>query len=182
MRLLISTSDCSPNCCSYYRMGSSIQLVGKKRSRWKYVSSVPRTGTWIKVVSVTLPALRDRQCDIPLLIEHFLRTYTHEFGRNLRPLSAKTMTALQRYSWPGNIRELENMIKSYVILGSEDAIRLELLQGENGSNGYGNNGSNGNGSNDGPTSLKVAVRALENRLILRTLEENNWNRRRAAHG
>ena len=135
----------------------------------------------IKVVSVTLPALRDRQCDIPLLIEHFLRTYTQEFGRNLRPLSAKTMTALQRYSWPGNIRELENMIKSYVILGSEDAIRLELLQGENGSNGYGNNGSNGNGSNDGPTSLKVAVRALENRLILRTLEENNWNRRRAAH-
>ena len=81
------------------------------------------------------------------------------------------MTALERYSWPGNIRELENMIKSYVILGSEDAIRLELLQDENGNNGYGNNGGNGHGSKEDPTSLKAAVRMLENRLILRTLEE-----------
>jgi two-component system response regulator AtoC len=134
----------------------------------------------IKVVSLTLPALRDRHCDIPLLIEHFLRTYTQQFRRNLRPLSSKTMTALERYSWPGNIRELENMIKSYVILDSEDAIRLDLLQGENGSNGYGNGSGNGNASDDHPTSLKAAVRDLENRLILCTLEQQQWNRRRAA--
>jgi two-component system response regulator AtoC len=134
----------------------------------------------IKVVSLTLPALRDRHCDIPLLIEHFLRTYAQQFGRNLPRLSSKTVTALERYSWPGNIRELENMIKSYVILGSEDAIRLELLQDENGGNDYGNNGGNGHGSKDNPTSLKAAVRTLENRLILRTLEENHWNRRQAA--
>jgi two-component system response regulator AtoC len=138
----------------------------------------------IKVVSLTLPALRDRQCDISMLIDFFLRTFTQQFGRNLRPLSAKTKAALQQYSWPGNIRELENMIKSYVILGSEDAIRLDLLQAENGNNVHGINGKNGNGngngSKDDPTSLKAAVRALENRLILRTLEENQWNRRRAA--
>ena len=126
----------------------------------------------IKVVSLNLPALRERRCDIPLLVEYFLRSYSQQFRRSPRPLSAKTMSALQRYFWPGNIRELENLIKSYVILDSEDALRLELLQGET--------SGNGNGSKDDPTSLKAAVRALENRLILRTLEENHWNRRRAA--
>jgi two-component system response regulator AtoC len=132
----------------------------------------------IKVVSLTLPPLRNRRCDIPLLIKHFLHCYSQQFGRTLRPLSAKTMATLEDYSWPGNIRELENLVKSYVILGSEDAIRLELLQGENGSNGNGN--GNGVGSNDHPTSLKAAVRDLENRLILCTLEQQQWNRRRAA--
>lgn len=127
----------------------------------------------IKVVSLSLPALRDRQGDIPLLIDHFLRSYSQQFGRNPRPLSAKTMSALQRYSWPGNVRELENLIKSHVILDSEDVIRLELLHGENSSNGNGD-------AKDDPTSLKAAVRALENRLILRTLEKHHWNRRQTA--
>lgn len=132
----------------------------------------------IKVVTLNLPALRDRRGDIPLLIEHFLRTYSQHFGRSLRPLSAKTSSALEEYSWPGNIRELENLIKSYVILGSEDVIRREVLQGESSSNGSGN--GNGKVFDKHPTSLRAAVRELENRLILRTLEEQHWNRRRAA--
>jgi two-component system response regulator AtoC len=127
----------------------------------------------IKVVSLSLPPLRDRQGDIPVLIEHFLRSYCQQFGRNPRPLSAKIVSALQRYSWPGNIRELENLIKSYVILDSEDVIRVEILNGENSGNGNGT-------AKDDPTSLKAAVRALENRLILRTLEQHHWNRRQAA--
>lgn len=126
----------------------------------------------IKVVTLSLPALRDRARDISVLVEHFLRNYAREFGRHPRPLSAATMAALQQYSWPGNIRELENLIKSYVILDSEDALRLELLQGDS--------GNNGNGSTGDHTSLKAAVKALENRLILRTLEEHHWNRRSAA--
>ena len=136
----------------------------------------------IKVVSLSLPALRDRRCDIPFLIEHFLRTYSQQFGRSLRPLSFKTANALENYSWPGNIRELENLIKSYVILGSEEVIRRELLEGEHGSNGNGkvNGRANGSPLDKHPTSLKAAVRELENRLILRTLEEQQWNRRRTA--
>jgi len=59
----------------------------------------------IKVVTLSLPALRDRGRDIPVLIEHFLRNSSREFGRHPRPLSAATMAALQRYSWPGNIRQ-----------------------------------------------------------------------------
>jgi two-component system response regulator AtoC len=127
----------------------------------------------IKVVSLSLPALRDRRCDIPVLVEYFLHSYSQQFGRNPRPLSVKTMSALQRYAWPGNIRELENLIKSYVILDSEDVIRIELLHGEHGSNGNG-------AAKENPTSLKAAVRALENSLILRTLEEHHWNRRQTA--
>jgi two-component system response regulator AtoC len=125
-----------------------------------------------------------------MLIEHFLRCYSQQFGRALRPLSSRTMTALQDYPWPGNIRELENLVKSYVILGSEDAIHLELLQTRYGSSGEGNgNGTGidtGNGNSNGfgienqPTSLKAAVKDLENRLILCTLEQQQWNRRRAA--
>ncbi len=132
----------------------------------------------IKVVSLSLPALRDRRCDIPFLIEHFLRTYSQQFGRGLRPISAKTSTVLENYAWPGNIRELENLMKSYVILGSEDAIHRELFQGQNGHSGNGT--GKGRDGDKHPTSLRAAVRELENRLILETLEEQQWNRRRAA--
>jgi two-component system response regulator AtoC len=127
----------------------------------------------IKVVNLSVPALRNRQGDIPLLVDYFLRFYSQQFHRDHHPFSPKTMATLQRYSWPGNVRELENLIKSYVILGSEDSLRLELSRVEKHNN-------NGNSSEDDPTSLKAAVRALENRLILQTLEENHWNRRLAA--
>src|SRR5215831_17112259 len=106
----------------------------------------------IKVVTLSLPPLRERSCDIPVLIAHFLRTYSQQFKRNPQPLSAKTAAALERYWWPGNIRELENLIKSYVILGSEEAIRRELLVTENGANGNGN--GEGAASNKRPASLK----------------------------
>jgi two-component system, NtrC family, response regulator AtoC len=126
----------------------------------------------IKVVSIKLPALRERPCDIPPLVEYFLRNYSQQYGRVPRPLSVKTMLSLQRYDWPGNIRELENLVKSYVILDSEDAIRVELAHSPN--------SPNGNGTSEDPTSLKAAVRALENRLILRSLEKHHWNRRQTA--
>ena len=133
----------------------------------------------IKVVSLSLPPLRERRCDIPLLVAHFLRTYSQQFRRNPQPLSAKTAAALERYWWPGNIRELENLIKSFVILGSEDTILRELLVTDNGANGNGNGGE-GTGSGKLPTSLKEAVRDLESQLIRQALEEQHWNRRRAA--
>ena len=93
-------------------------------------------------------------------------------------MSAKTAAALERYWWPGNIRELENLIKSYVILGSEDAIHRELLVAENGANGNGNGETTKLGKR--PTSLKEAVRDLETQLIREALEQQHWNRRRAA--
>ena len=87
------------------------------------------------------------------------------------------MTILQKYHWPGNIRELENLVKRYVILGNEEAISGDLVTREQ---EYFNPDLN----LDGPISLKKltrqAVRELERKVILKVLQANHWNRKQAA--
>jgi DNA-binding NtrC family response regulator len=87
------------------------------------------------------------------------------------------MEQLQRYHWPGNVRELENLLRRYVILGSEDAITNEMDTKQQ-------SVWNAEIPIDGPVSLKKitrqAVREVERKVILRVLEANNWNRKRAA--
>jgi len=87
------------------------------------------------------------------------------------------MTALQKYHWPGNIRELENLIKRYVILGNEDVISGDLVAREQ---EYFNPDIN----LDGPISVKKltkqATRELERKVILKVLQANHWNRKRTA--
>jgi two-component system response regulator AtoC len=87
------------------------------------------------------------------------------------------MEQLQRYHWPGNVRELENLMRRYVILGTEDAITNEL--GAKRQDVF-----NADIAIDGPVSLKKitrqATREIERKVILRILEQNNWNRKRAA--
>jgi len=84
---------------------------------------------------------------------------------------------MQRYHWPGNIRELENLIKRYVILGSEDAITVEAPAGNTMS-------MLSDTPSDQTLSLKKitrqAMRELESKIIVKTLHAHNWNRRRAA--
>jgi len=69
----------------------------------------------LMVFPIRLPPLRERREDIPLLAEHFLRRYCHEYRRNLAGLSQEALDALTSYAWPGNIRELENEIQRLVI-------------------------------------------------------------------
>jgi transcriptional regulator with GAF, ATPase, and Fis domain len=68
-----------------------------------------------------LPALREREGDIPLLVQYFVRKFATTFGKKIDRISERMMSALQRYQWPGNIRELEHVIERAVILseGSE---------------------------------------------------------------
>lgn len=127
----------------------------------------------INVVMLTLPALRHRTCDIAELADYFLAFYCRKYGRTVMPLLPSTIAALEDYPWPGNIRELENLIKNYVIFGSEANLNKSLKRPCNG------NGRNGSLSG-APSSLKAAVRDLESRLILGSLQENHWNRRLAA--
>ena len=68
-------------------------------------------------VELTLPALRERKADIPLLADYFLRQCCTEFGKEYRPLDETTMRTFQVYEWPGNVRELQNVIKRGVLLG-----------------------------------------------------------------
>jgi len=67
--------------------------------------------------TVTVPPLRERRDDIPLLADYFLRKYSAEFGRICRPFSEEQLRSLCDYSWPGNVRELENTVKRGVVMG-----------------------------------------------------------------
>src|SRR5215471_13182405 len=70
----------------------------------------------INVVTVKMPPLRERLGDIPLLAQYFLRKFTKESGREILGFGEAAMAALQRYPWPGNIRELENAVERSVVL------------------------------------------------------------------
>src|SRR6476661_5093840 len=84
----------------------------------------------INVVNLQLPPLRERRGDIDDLVNYFLDYYNRKYNCRARTLSADLMSALQKYHWPGNIRELENLIKRYVILGNEDVISSDLVARE----------------------------------------------------
>jgi len=131
----------------------------------------------INVVNLHMPALRERRGDIPDLVSYFLDYYNRKYNCRARALSQELMGVLQKYHWPGNIRELENLIKRYVILGNEEVISSDLVTREQ---EYFNPDINF----DGPISLKKltrqAVRELERKVILKVLQANHWNRKQAA--
>jgi two-component system response regulator AtoC len=131
----------------------------------------------INVVNLQMPPLRERRGDIPDLVGYFLEYYNRKYNCRARPLSPELMTALHKYHWPGNIRELENLLKRYVILGTEDVISSDLVPRDQ---EYFNPDIN----LDGPICLKKltrqAVRELERKVILKVLQANHWNRKQAA--
>ncbi len=81
----------------------------------------------INVIPVSLPALRERREDIPLLAEHFLVKYAEQMGKSISGVSHDAMQLLARYEWPGNIRELENVIERAVALEATPAILVDSL-------------------------------------------------------
>jgi two-component system response regulator AtoC len=81
----------------------------------------------INAVTIDLPPLRQRTADIPVLIDHFLALHSKSYRLNPKPLSSEIVRLMKRYNWPGNIRQLENMIRSYVLIGSEEALLADLV-------------------------------------------------------
>src|SRR5438552_9306445 len=81
----------------------------------------------INVIGIHLPPLRDRREDIPLLAEHFLVKYSEQMGKTVGAVSHEAMEVLQRYDWPGNIRELENTIERAVALEATPTILVDSL-------------------------------------------------------
>jgi two-component system response regulator AtoC len=128
-------------------------------------------------VNLHIPPLRERRSDIPDLVDYFLAYYNQKYNCRARAVSPELVSTLQKYHWPGNIRELENLVKRYVILGSEDVISADLAPREQ---DYFNPDIN----IEGPISLKKltrqAVRELERKVILKVLQANHWNRKHAA--
>jgi DNA-binding NtrC family response regulator len=80
----------------------------------------------LNVVSIEIPPLRERREELPLLVETFLSRYSADYGRPHRGLSHSLIEAMNRYEFPGNVRELENMIKRIVVLESEEGVLSEL--------------------------------------------------------
>src|ERR1700719_4073151 len=131
----------------------------------------------INVVNLHMPALRERRGDIEDLCAYFLEYYNRKFNCRARPLSNEVLAGRKKNHWPGNIRELENLIKRYVILGHEEVITTDLVQREP-------DFSSPEISLDGPISLKKltrqCVRELERKVILKVLQHHHWNRKQAA--
>ena len=131
----------------------------------------------INVARVELPALRLRIEDVPQLALHFYERLCKRHKSSAAPISAMLMRLFEKHTWPGNIRELENLMERYVILGSEEAIGEELANWERTTVAPAP-------PSKGPVHLKnvtrKAVRELEGKIILSALEANRWNRKRAA--
>jgi two-component system response regulator AtoC len=129
--------------------------------------------------SIHLPPLRERREEIPVLAKYFMSRYAAKFERDALPFSATLMQALSSYTWPGNLRELENTLKRYLVLGDEQAIINELHPG------LGFEMASADSDNRCSTrGLKRVVRNVkgdaESILIARTLENTKWNRKAAA--
>jgi DNA-binding NtrC family response regulator len=134
----------------------------------------------INVIRLELPSLRERFSDIPLLVEHFLQKSSTEFGRKIEGFTPEAMQLLQTHSWPGNIRELENIVQRAVLLTKSDWIDVPALppQLQTQHNVTGSHGSQ-------PLylpgqTLREALDQPERQIILDVLRINSWNRNETA--
>lgn len=138
----------------------------------------------INVVNLRLVPLRDRVQDIPGLIDYFIDKYNVKFNQRSKRLPLELVARLQRYHWPGNIRELENLIKRYVVFESHDVFEHALCQNPNQNAAFGHMSFNPGVAFDGDISLKFitkqAIRDVERHVILKCLQNCNWNRTQAA--
>ena len=127
-------------------------------------------------VCLHLPPLRRRKEDIPGLVDFFLTKYSAQFAHPKPSLSPSTMRALLEYSWPGNIRQLENTVKKIIALGDEQLALADLEPTTLEPRPYQPGGEK--------LSLKEVARAAsrqaEREMILKSLERTHWNRKRAA--
>jgi two-component system response regulator AtoC len=128
----------------------------------------------LNVVRLVVPALRERQADVPLLVDHFLARFRRTLGRPVRGVSDEALDKLVRYRWPGNVRELENVIERAMILARGDHIEVSELP-HNVVNDPGEGGTS-----PGDLSLKRGRRAAETELIRRALAATDGNRTHAA--
>jgi len=81
----------------------------------------------LNVIPVHLPPLRDRREDIPLLVAHFIKKLAREVGRPVRGATPEAVAILEQYHWPGNIRELENVVERAMVLGRGEMLDVEAL-------------------------------------------------------
>jgi two-component system response regulator AtoC len=120
----------------FFRVGGSEVITSDARliaATNKNLASVMATGLFredlyyrLNVVAISIPPLRERREEIPVLVDYFMGRFCRQYNRDALKISAATMRLLQDYSWPGNVRELENMIKRAVVLQTEALVQQEI--------------------------------------------------------
>jgi formate hydrogenlyase transcriptional activator len=118
----------------------------------------------LNVFPISIPPLRERLEDIPLMVFAFMEELSRRMGKKITKVSCRAMETLQKHSWPGNIRELRNVIEHSIILSTGDSLTLSFL-------------------GDSPTKEKapVTLAEVEREHILKTLETTHW-RIKGRHG
>lgn len=139
----------------------------------------------LNVVPITLPPLRERKQEIEPLVRYFMGRFNQRLGKNVSHIEPSCLSALKHYHWPGNIRQLENVIERMVLMSESEVLRLEDLSSEVvGAYARGEVALGQPGLPEDLSKFKEIVRArtqsLERELIERALDETGWNVTRAA--
>ncbi|MCU0644623.1 MAG: sigma-54 dependent transcriptional regulator, partial [bacterium] len=133
----------------------------------------------LNIVTITVPSLRERKEDIPLLVEHFIDKYNKRLAMNVTSVSQSAMSYLMDYPWPGNVRDLENAIQSAMILVQGDTIRVEDLPLR--LRGYPEISDELMPSEQGlEAQVLELTNKIEKELIIKALEKCNQNRTNTA--
>jgi two-component system response regulator AtoC len=134
----------------------------------------------INVITITLPSLRNRRDDIPYLVDYLRQLFNRRFQREAAPVSREVLQLLQQREWPGNIRELENCMARYVILGSEEAFHTDRDASAEKKPLHISYEMNEEGNIPLKSIAQQVTRRMEHDVILKVLQANHWNRRRTA--
>lgn len=141
----------------------------------------------INVVKIEIPPLRERLNDVPMLAEHFLKSHADELGKALLGFSDEAMDALRRYAYPGNVRELQNIVERAAVLTRTPTIQVHDLPPQVVENATGpltpatlRVTADEEETPWVPMSLADALREPERRIILKALKANGWNRQQTA--
>ena len=129
----------------------------------------------LNAFTLSLPPLRERKEEVPILLKHFMSRMSELYGRPPLPLSPSLMEACLAHSWPGNLRELSNFVKRYLILGDENLAVSELHP--KGDGGAGLDGEEEGGLKSLGRNAKDGAEADA---IVKALDQTNWNRKQAA--
>ena len=154
---------------TFIRVGGNKEITSDFRvicATNKDLNKLVKNGTFredlyyrLNVVNIKIPSLRERIEDIPMLVNHFIKIYCTSMSRNIISIDQAALKRLEKYDFPGNIRELENMIERAIVVGNEKEIRLKDLPFEK----------------DITSNSIESLDDLEKKYILQILNKYDWN-------
>lgn len=135
----------------------------------------------LSVIPIELPPLRERRSDVPLLVRHFIASANEARGRSVEGITSEALDLLGAYGWPGNVRQLRNLVERMVILKAEGWIEPADLPARVRASGVQTQGESSEPQlPETGIDLRDAVERFENSLILQALERTGWNKNQAA--